>query len=423
MRILHVTQRYLPALGGSEALVAGLATRLVQRGHSVTIATTDALDFALFWEPQARRISLHQETIDDVRVLRFPVRHLPLSRYAYPGLRRLLWLLTRNNWVPTAWLHRISKFTPYVPDLFRWLATTDEEFDVVVGTTIVFESLVQAARLYARRKQRPFVVFPLTHLGAGPAPGADPVSAFYTMRHQVDLVRSATFVVGMTPTEATFYTRRGVPGDAVAVAGPGITPDELLGGNPDRLRERLQIREPLVGVLSSLSVDKGSIHLLEAVRRLRKQGEDIQLVMGGAITPAFQRYWDRLSTEERRGIHLLGAVDEQTKRDFLAAIDVFAMPSRTDSFGIVYLEAWLYGKPVIGAQAWGMADMIRHGEDGFLVPFGDVAALAQAIHTLLRDPALAARLGAQGRRKTLAQHTWDDKVERIEQIYTRLAGV
>ena len=63
----------------------------------------------------------------------------------------------------------------------------------------------------------------------------------------------------------------------------------------------------------------------------------------------------------------------------LAAADVFAMPSRTDSFGIVYLEAWLYRLPVIAARTWGMSDVVRNGEDGLLVPFGDVSVLAQTL--------------------------------------------
>jgi glycosyltransferase involved in cell wall biosynthesis len=109
-----------------------------------------------------------------------------------------------------------------------------------------------------------------------------------------------------------------------------------------------------------------------------------------------------------------------SKKDLLDAGDVFVMPSRTDSFGIVYLESWLYKKPVIGALAGGVPDVISHGEDGYLVPFGDMARLADCIATLLTDRELARRFGEAGYRKVLTEHTWDKKYGLISQVYRQL---
>jgi len=92
------------------------------------------------------------------------------------------------------------------------------------------------------------------------------------------------------------------------------------------------------------------------------------------------------------------------------------MPSRTDSFGIVFLEAWTYGKPVIGAQAGGPREIIEHGGDGLLVPFGDTETLGREIARLLNDRNLAHRLGMVGRRRTLERYTWD-------RVYARIAGL
>ena len=97
------------------------------------------------------------------------------------------------------------------------------------------------------------------------------------------------------------------------------------------------------------------------------------------------------------------------------------MPSRTDSFGIVYLEAWLAGKPVIGARAWGMSDVIADGRDGVLVPFGDGPALAEALAGLLADPARRAALGAAGRAKVLERYTWDEVYAKVAAAYAQAA--
>jgi glycosyltransferase involved in cell wall biosynthesis len=92
------------------------------------------------------------------------------------------------------------------------------------------------------------------------------------------------------------------------------------------------------------------------------------------------------------------------------------MPSRTDSFGIVFLEAWTYGKPVIGARAGGPQEIIEHRGDGLLVPFSDVESLSREIARLLNDRDLARQLGMAGRRKTLERYTWD-------RVYAQVAGL
>ena len=93
------------------------------------------------------------------------------------------------------------------------------------------------------------------------------------------------------------------------------------------------------------------------------------------------------------------------------------MPSRTDSFGIVYLEAWLNSVPVIAPRAGGVPEIIHDGIDGYLVDFGDVAALANRIELLLKRPEVAKEMGQSGRRYVLAEHTWDHKISRIAEIY------
>ncbi|MCS7226993.1 MAG: glycosyltransferase, partial [Gloeomargarita sp. SKYB31] len=195
MRILHIIQRYWPARGGAEIHLHEISARLAAEGHRVTVATTDALDFELFWDPSRRWIREPEGYQDGVRILRFPVRHLPFPQLAYPAWRRLLWILSALRPIPVSLIQRLARYTPWVPDLWRWLDQTDEPFDLVAGMTICFEPLLEAGLRFARRRGIPFVIYPLTHLGAGPQPGVDALSRFYTMRHQVALVRASDAVV------------------------------------------------------------------------------------------------------------------------------------------------------------------------------------------------------------------------------------
>lgn len=399
-----------------------ISARLVQDGHHVTVVTTDAADFELFWNPKAKRFGTQEEWHQGVRILRFPVRHVPFSGYAYPALRRVLLILSRLRFMPVSVSAWLARFTPWVPGLRQWLSHTDEKYDIVAGMTICFEGLLEAGLRFAAAREIPFVIYPLTHLGAGASPGDDSLARFYTMRHQVELVRRSSAVVAQTPGERDFYVQKGVTWARIEVVGPGFNPQDLLGGNGARFRQQYGLQEPIVFMLGKISFDKGAMHVVEALQRLWAAGRDVHLVLAGDVLERFRRYINGIPSECKERILILGPVDEQVKRDLLAAGDVLVMPSRTDSFGIVYLEAWAYGKPVIGARTWGVKDVIADERDGLLVPFGDVDALAAAIHRLLDEPAFASALGSRGKEKALALHTWDRKYPVIRELYTRLVG-
>ena len=429
MRVLHFSQRYWPAVGGAETYLAQISEQLVAKGHQVTVATTDALDIELFWNPTRRRVSETQMAHRGVSIRRFPVCHLPWVGLSYPALRRLLWLLSNSRITPVAVLNRLSRYTPWVPDLWRRSSHDRErsasqvqgQFDLVAATTICFEPILLAGLSYARRNRLPFLAYPLTHLGAGPRPGEDRLSRFYTMRHQVELVRASDGVVAMTNDEAAFYCQHGVREENIVVAGAGVNPLDVLGGNGAAWRAKHGASGPIVASLSTLMYDKGTVHVVEAVRRLWAAGRQVELVLAGAVLDPFAQYLTSLPADVRGRIRVLGPIDDQEKRDLFAAVDIFAMPSRTDSFGIVYLEAWLYGKPVIGARTWGVKDVIQDRVDGLLVPFGDVGQLAAALSDLLNDPERRKTMGEAGRTKVYAEHTWNKKFPKIEALYLRLA--
>lgn len=420
MRVLHVIQRYWPAIGGAEIHMRELSRRFAADGHQVTVVTTDALDYELLTTPGGRRIQAREEWIDGVRVLRFPVHHLPFSPLSFAAWRRGLHILSSLRFVPSEWIASLSLAAPWLPEMWRWFRTTEERFDLVAALNIGYESLFVAGQRFARRRGIPFVSHPIAHLGAGERPGEDPVGQFHVMRHQVAVVRASDGIAAQTPAARAFYIEQGAPAGRVHVVGPGVNPDEILGGNGERFLEKHGIRAPLVAYLGAMAYDKGTVQVVEAVRRLWQAGVEVELVLAGSILSAFQRYLEQLPAADRGRIRVLGPVDETVKRDLLAAADVVAMPSRTDSFGLVYLEAWLYRKPVIGARAWGVGDVIEDGVDGLLVPFDDPDALAEALSGLLANPERCAEMGARGEAKVYRLHTWQNKYQIVHALYAGL---
>jgi glycosyltransferase involved in cell wall biosynthesis len=119
---------------------------------------------------------------------------------------------------------------------------------------------------------------------------------------------------------------------------------------------------------------------------------------------------------------VLGVVDDATRRDMLAALDVLALPSRTESFGIVFPEAWANGKPVVGADAGAIPDLVQDGVNGLLTHFGDVEGLANALARLLNDAELARQLGAAGQALALARYTWPSVLNRVRAAFEIALG-
>ncbi|WP_143559628.1 glycosyltransferase family 4 protein [Sphingomonas dokdonensis] len=104
-------------------------------------------------------------------------------------------------------------------------------------------------------------------------------------------------------------------------------------------------------------------------------------------------------------VALPGWVDEAALARAYAEAQVFALPSSKEGFGIVYLEAWARGLPVIGSRFGAAAEVIEEGADGFVVDPEDVPALADRLRRLLDDPELARRMGAAGHRKTASRYS------------------
>jgi N-acetyl-alpha-D-glucosaminyl L-malate synthase BshA len=106
----------------------------------------------------------------------------------------------------------------------------------------------------------------------------------------------------------------------------------------------------------------------------------------------------------------------------LRGSDVFVLPSETESFGLAALEAMACGVPVVASAVGGLAEVINHGETGFLAPLGDVDGMAARVALLLDDPALHARMSAAARQRAATLFQVAPAVDRYAAVYRRVLG-
>ena len=122
----------------------------------------------------------------------------------------------------------------------------------------------------------------------------------------------------------------------------------------------------------------------------------------------------------RSHVHFLKGLSYTEIAACYRACEIFAMPSRGEGFGLVYLEAMACGKPVIGGSHGGAPEVIDHGKTGFLVQHGDVEQLAASLQTLLADPSLAREMGARGRERVEKDFHFETFASSLKNIFHNL---
>jgi len=108
--------------------------------------------------------------------------------------------------------------------------------------------------------------------------------------------------------------------------------------------------------------------------------------------------------------------------EIVAACDLFILPSNSESFGLAALEAMACGVPVIGTSAGGLPEVVEEGKTGFLRPVGDVAGMAEAAASLLRDKSLHAQFSKQARESALSRFSIEPLLDQYEQVYRKVVS-
>jgi len=419
MHIVHVVQLYHPVASGSVRYFVEISKRLVADGHRVTVLTTTAHDLESLWQANKRTFEPGYESHEGCDVYRFPVQRISDIPLVYPILRRLLLEAGRFG-LPLPLLRWLAALTPRAPALTAWVADHAADIDVIHMTNVTLDGLLHPVMQIARAQQIPVITTPFVHLGDAQDRN---FVRYYSMPQQLDLLNQSGDVITMTGREARFLQSHGVTTPRFHVVGAGVTPAEVTGGDDVAFRARHAITGPIVLQVGAMARDKGTITTIQAMELLWATGSVATLVLIGAPLAHFQQFYDQLPAATQSRIRLLAYASDAERCDAYAAADMLVLPSRTDSFGIVFLEAWCNRLPVIGADAGGIPDLVHDGLDGLLVPFADIDGLAQAIQRLLTDTTVAQQFGAAGYAKVHAQYTWEHIYAAVAPIYQLAEGV
>lgn len=251
------------------------------------------------------------------------------------------------------------------------------------------------------------------------APGARPEPE-QRLRAEESIARSADLQIASTATEAgELVGLLGAERDAVAVVAPGVDIGLFRPQSRPAAKRRLGYSGvPLLVFVGRLERLKGVEIILRALAHVQVRHPKIRLlVLGEDSKDATQSEKARLQAlaaelgiAER--VDFLGSVPHHELPTFYAAADACLMPSYSESFGLVGLEAQACGCPVIASNVAGLASVVRDGVTGFLVDRPNPASYAARIEELLDEPQLADQMGRRG--ILLAQRfPWSHTADRV----------
>lgn len=186
----------------------------------------------------------------------------------------------------------------------------------------------------------------------------------------------------------------------------------------ETLRPRLMIEsgQKIILFVGVLKLVKGVRYLIEAMTTI-KQKEPLArlLIVGdGEERRALEKLTDSFNLKDC--VSFVGRVPNEAVPQYMATSDVFVLPSLSESFGIVNLEAMASGLPIVATKVAGIPATITNGENGFLVEARNPKEIAQKVLLLLQDEGLRERIGERNRQKA-KQYSWKEIVAKLEEIY------
>jgi len=361
-----------PTVGGSGAVATELGKQLARRGHSVHFVSY-RLPFRL--DELTGNIYFHEVDVTSYSLFEYPPHELALAaKMAEVSRENRLDVLHVHYAIP----HAIAGFLAQqmlgkdAPKLVTTLHGTDI---TLVG------------------QDRSF--FEITRFGILRSDGVSAVSEFlrrmtaeeFDIKNRIEVIPN--FV------DLSLYDRRSVP-ERSAFAPSG---------------------EKILLHVSNFRPVKRVLDVVRILERVAREVPAVLLMVGeGPERASAQALARRLGVQDR--VRFLGRHDRIEEIMLLA--DVFLLPSELESFGLSALEAMAAGVPVVGSDAGGLPEVVRHAETGFLLPVGDIEGMAARTIEILKDDEHQRCLGQAGRARAGSLFNPDRIVTQYERLYERV---
>jgi glycosyltransferase involved in cell wall biosynthesis len=381
--------------------------------YIIDIFTSNAIDFKALRNSDGKTISRNDKYFDQVNNLsinRSPVNYNLSIQEILNKLKNISAYRKLN--LDDKSLELFIENGPYLEELVEFLLNKpDMNYELVHSTFFPYFNCI-ISLIIGTFINIPKVCTPFFHFS----------NPRYSDPKLIDVLKKFDLLIACTNLEKQYLIRKcSISEDKIKVIPMGVDYLKFQKNQKSNLAhysfkqkffDKKERQYKLILFCGYKNYEKGALSILRSIPYILKEIKKVYFVFIGPSTIAFNKELSKISKLENTRIinftpdNLTGYYDKKKLAAFKEA-DIYLMPSRSDAFGISFLEAWSAGKPVIGARIGATPEVIRENIDGLLVEFDDHRDIAKKVINLLKNKRLRTNYGLAGRIKVSQKYTWE----------------
>jgi glycosyltransferase involved in cell wall biosynthesis len=393
MNILIITHIYPPAIDGGSRVISKLGEYLKKEGHKITVLTTNCTSTDDFINPKSKPIF----TKPNPYIIRLPV----YKHFRYP-LKVLNLVFPQHT---------------YISDLLK-----------VFQKGPIFKIFPLLKSLFYLKKQRIDLII------TGPFPTSIPIYANILKKifnskllvnasfHQTDpdffrlpliqTLKNSNFIWSLTLYEKKYFsTKYGIGPEKIILAGNGVDKKFLIKNNNIKFPQK-----PNILFIGSLAKHKRVEFLIKTFKNLSYHFPDLTLTIAGQKTlyfPEIEQLLMKIPIKIRNKINFKFNFPQSELSQLIDDSTVLVLPSVQESFGLVLIESWSRGKPVIVSSIPSLKELVTNSKAGFVFKKDSLKSLQKTITEVLVDQTICQKLGENGLKYVREHYTWNQVVKKI----------
>ena len=429
-RILFLPTRYFPSISGAEFYLQRMAEILSKKyNYDIDIFTSNAIDFKALRHPDGKTINENDKNYDlvnDLKIQRFPVKYDVLKEDQIKQVKNI----DAYNSIELTddCLEEVIKNGPYLPEMIENFSKTKNSGYRLIHTTFFPYFNLIISLILGKMMGIPVIVTPFFHFS----------NPRYLEPVLTEILTKFDLIIACTSIEKRFIMNAtGISGENIRVIPMGVDIEKFENTSKSEIKQysfkehyfkKKEKKYKMVLYCGYKNYEKGTLSVLKAIPYVLKKKKKVYFVLIGPTTKAYNRELSKVKKNNRVRIvnltpdNLTGYFDIKKIAAFKEA-DLYLMPSRSDAFGISFLEAWAAGKPVIGANIGATPHVINNGIDGYLVEFNNPKDISEKVVKLLKSKRLRKSFGTAGKEKVKSNYTWDLIAEKTHNTYQHLINV
>jgi glycosyltransferase involved in cell wall biosynthesis len=403
MKILHVLQNYEPSKGGTQFLFKNVSEILVKKyNYEVIVFTTNSM-----FDPGSNifeRIDPEFEIINNVRIHRFPFYRF--HRYFLKNLNKFLFKIIGSSSNHIASL-RLGPWSPKFRNSLKEI-----NCDVICGSSSQYYFMNYGIWRANYKIKNPFVFMGAIHF--------DDEKNISLPKHILQRINSSDKYISNTIFEKECLTKLGVEPNKIDVIGCGVNIQEFGLTSKKQAREIIGLSEQdfVVGYVGRFAINKDIVTLIKSFGDNCQ--ENWKLVLAGGqneylnflksyVNENYQNLFDR--------IIFIVNFEDSLKEKLYACMDLFVCPSYSESFGIVFLEAWASKLPVIGTNIGAIRTIIEDGQNGRIFSVSNSIQLADLLNYYYKNIEIRHTHGLAGFELVSQNFTWEIIAKKYRNTY------